>query len=154
MATRAAVGGGAASAEAYRFATVRTDKDDYAPGEFALISGTGWWPNSTVTLLFQEDPAVHEDYSFDVATDGDGNFSINSWAPEEHDLNVRFYLTVSDGASRAQTTFTDSPRVGSVTVGAQSVTLTQGTAGSANFFITVNRGSGGRSSGSQRYASA
>ncbi len=78
-----AAGGGAQSAEVYRFATVKTDKDDYAPGEPALITGTGWAPNSTVTLLFQEDPAVHPDYTrVDVPTDGDGNFSVNDWAPE------------------------------------------------------------------------
>ncbi len=114
-----ALGGGAASAEAYRFATVRTDKDDYAPGEHALITGTGWLPNSRVTLLFQEDPAVHEDYLVEAETDGDGNFSLNSWAPEEHDLNVRFYLTVSDTRSRAQMTFTDS-KPNSLTVSGQS----------------------------------
>ncbi len=61
------VAGGAADAERYRFATIKTDKDDYAPGEFAVITGSGWQPNETVTLLFQEDPAVHDDY----AADGD-----------------------------------------------------------------------------------
>jgi len=77
-----AAGGGAQSAEVYRFATVKTDKDDYAPGEPALITGTGWAPNSTVTLLFQEDPPVHPDYTrVNVPTDGDGNFSVSDWAP-------------------------------------------------------------------------
>ena len=34
-------GGGAADAEVYRFATIKTDKDDYAPGETAIITGLG-----------------------------------------------------------------------------------------------------------------
>ena len=34
-----AMGGGAADAEVYRFATIKTDKDDYAPGEMAIITG-------------------------------------------------------------------------------------------------------------------
>ena len=38
------VGGGPAQGEAYRFATIKTDKDDYAPGELAVITGSGWQP--------------------------------------------------------------------------------------------------------------
>ena len=57
-----AAGGGSAAAEVYRFATIKTDKDDYAPGELATITGSGWQANEEVTLLFQEDPAVHDDY--------------------------------------------------------------------------------------------
>ncbi len=39
-------GGGSNDVERYRFATIKTDKDDYAPGEHALITGTGWQPKS------------------------------------------------------------------------------------------------------------
>ena len=69
-------GGGAANAEVYRFATIRTDKDDYAPGELALITGTGWQPGETVRLRFQEDPAVHDDYVIDVVADAQGNLRL------------------------------------------------------------------------------
>jgi len=41
-------GGGADTAEAYRYATIRTDKDDYAPGERAVITGSGWQPGEVV----------------------------------------------------------------------------------------------------------
>ena len=70
---RVRCGGGAADAEVYRFATIKTDKDDYAPGELAMITGSGWQPNEEVTLFFQEDPAVHDDYVLKVDADGDGN---------------------------------------------------------------------------------
>ena len=76
-----ATGGGAAGAEQYAFATVKTDKDDYAPGENALITGTGWEPGEMVQLIFQEDPAVHPDYIREVEADGDGNISTFDWAP-------------------------------------------------------------------------
>ena len=65
-------GGGPAPAEAYRFATIKTDKNDYAPGELAVITGSGWQPGEAVTLIFQEDPAVHEDYAFAVTADALG----------------------------------------------------------------------------------
>ena len=157
-----AAGGVAASAELYRFATVRTDKDDYAPGEPALITGTGWLPNSTVTLLFQEDPAVHEDYAIKVGTDGDGNFSKADWAPERHDAGVRFYLTVSDARSLAQTTFTDALQTNVVltsnpnpSASGQTVTLTatvrEGNVAGAGALVSdigsVNFRSGGNNCG-------
>jgi hypothetical protein len=105
------VGGGQPDAEVYRFATIKTDKDDYPPGQTAIITGSGWQPNEEVTLLFQEDPAVHADYVLTVTADGEGNIYHDQWAPEEHDLNVRFYLLAKQptahGQRRAQMTFTD-----------------------------------------------
>jgi len=135
-----AAGGGSVQAEKYHFATIKTDKDDYAPGERATITGSGWRPNSEVTLVFQEDPAVHEDYVLTVPTDGEGNLFWNTWAPERHDINVRFFLTAKDSSSRAQITFTDGPVIASATVGAQAGTLANGTAGSATFPVNVTRG--------------
>src|SRR5207247_1168756 len=44
-------GSGQPTAEVYGFATVKTDKDDYAPGEVVTITGSGWQPFETVTLL-------------------------------------------------------------------------------------------------------
>jgi hypothetical protein len=55
-----------------------------------------------VTLLFQEDPAVHEDYVLKVNADPAGNIYWDQWAPELHDLNVRFYLTASGSQSRGR----------------------------------------------------
>ncbi|MGH9201865.1 MAG: Kelch repeat-containing protein, partial [Vicinamibacterales bacterium] len=137
------MGGGPADAEAYRFATIKTDKDDYAPGEHAIITGSGWQPGEDVTLVFQEDPAVHDDYVLTVTADSDGNIHWDQWAPEEHDLNVRFYLMASDSKSRAQTTFTDGANsLGTISVGTQSPDpVPQGD--SASYTITINRAPGG-----------
>ncbi len=104
-------GGGNAEQELYRYATIKTDKDDYAPGERAVITGSGWQPNEEVRLVFQEDPAVHDDYELTVVANGAGDIYWDQWAPEWHDLNVRFYLVAADSRSRAQTTFTDGLKV-------------------------------------------
>ena len=104
-------GGGASDAEVYRFATIKTDKQDYPPGQRAIITGSGWQAGEDVTLVFQEDPAVHDDYTLVLKADTQGNVYYDQWAPEEHDLNVRFYLTARDSRSRAQTTFTDGRMV-------------------------------------------
>jgi hypothetical protein len=100
-------GGGPAESEAYRFPTIKTDKDDYEPGELATITGSGWRPGEAVTLLFQEDPAVHEDYVLTTMARTDGTIYVDQWSPEAHDLGVRFYLMAKQGALRAQTTFMD-----------------------------------------------
>ena len=76
-----AAAAGSADREVYRFATIKTDKDDYAPGELAVITGSGWQPNEEVTLLFQEDPAVHDDYVLKVTADGNGNIYWTSGRP-------------------------------------------------------------------------
>ena len=138
-----AAGGGSAGAEVYRYATIKTDKDDYAPGELATITGWGWQANEEVTLLFQEDPAVHDDYVVKVHADSNGYLFWNEWAPEHHDVGVRFYLTATDSRSRAQMTFTDASKVGAVSVGSQTGILTSGTPGSATYTITVNRDGNG-----------
>ena len=119
-----AAGGGSSDFEQYRFATIKTDKDDYAPGQHAIITGTGWQPGEQVRLLFQEDPAVHDDYVLTLTADGQGNIYTDQWAPEQHDLNVRFYLTASDSKSKAQTTFTDGNLSSAITftIGPGSVT--------------------------------
>lgn len=42
--------------EALGQATVTTDKDDYAPGEYVIITGTGWEPGERVDFHFEETP--------------------------------------------------------------------------------------------------
>jgi hypothetical protein len=125
------IGGGASDAEVYRFATLKTDADDYAPGTRAVITGAGWEPNTGVTLLFQEDPAVHDDYVLNVTADAEGKIYWDQWAPEPHDLNVRFYLLgiqrMADGSERrAQITFTDSNPQALAVAAPTSVSVVQG----------------------------
>jgi hypothetical protein len=143
-----AMGGGAPEAEVYRFATIKTDKDDYAPGTKAVITGSGWEPNAEVTLVFQEDPAVHDDYILHVTADDEGNVYWDQWAPEEHDLNLRFYLmakqTTASGDRRAQTTFTDSRTINFATLdGGTTVTVAPGATISAHVNVTTDNGGGG-----------
>jgi hypothetical protein len=132
--------------------TVWTDKPDYAPEETVIIAGSGFADNVTLTVRVTrpDSTIVTGDGTFrpgsdNVTTDTEGGFTY------EYILDGVFGLysvdVLSGDSILATTTFTDGPKVGSVTVGAQSGTLTYGTAGSATYTITVNRGSGGGSSG-------
>ena len=105
-------GGGSAQAELYGFATLKTDKDDYAPGEIVTISGSGWQPGETVKLTVSEDADTHEDFLFEAVADASGNIVNTEFYPREdeiyHHMGARFYAMARGVASQAQTTFTDA----------------------------------------------
>src|SRR5439155_23016735 len=42
------------SSHVYRFATLKTDQESYAPGTTAIITGSGWVPGERVALLIQD----------------------------------------------------------------------------------------------------
>ena len=143
-------------------ATVATDQQDYAPGDVAQICGRGFAVGETVELqVLHTDatPNTGDGHTPWQVTDGspddldgqlDGNIQTTWYVNPDDSLGSTFQLTARGLTSQetATTTFTDdSTKVGSVLVGAQVGTLTSGTAGSATFPITVNRGSGGGSSG-------
>jgi len=135
-------GGGVGDAETYRFATIKTDKNDYAPGETAVITGSGWMPGEEVRLLFQEYPAVHVDYELTVTADAAGDIYWDQWAPEHHDIGVRFYLLASDSRSRAQITFTDG-NLSSQFVNFQILPASVTPGGTLNWSVTVRCVDGG-----------
>jgi hypothetical protein len=135
----AAGGRGLASTELYGFATVKTDKSDYAPGEIVTITGSGWKPGETVNLTLRELPNIDTPGPYTAVADGNGNISDTEFAPDSNDLNVRFYLTAvgQTSAFQAQNTFTDSTSFGNPSVGSQSPAGVLG-GGSATFPVTVN----------------
>ena len=59
--------------------TVTSDKDDYAPGEIAIITGEGWEGDYFIDIHMDEDPPLHEDYEHDfdkVPVNADGTWSV------------------------------------------------------------------------------
>src|SRR4029077_1644642 len=99
----------------------KTDKDDYAPGTFVTITGSGWQPGETVNMVLSETgPTPDPDVPLTAVADINGNIINDLWAPDQHDIGMRFYLRATGSASTAQLTFTDDENLTSVTVGAQS----------------------------------
>jgi len=106
----AAGGSNLSSTELYGFATVKTDKADYAPGEIVTITGSGWQPGETVTLSFLESPLIDTHPNLTAVADSNGNISNNQFVPDAHDFGILFYLTAvgQTSARQAQTTFADN----------------------------------------------
>ena len=104
---KADASGALKTSELYGFATVETDRADYAPGTTVNISGSGWQPGETVTLTLVEDPPNDTHVLQPVVADGLGHIFSSEFAPDAGDLGIRFYLTATGAVSQAQTSFTD-----------------------------------------------
>ena len=88
-------------------AVVQTDETFYAPGTTVVVTGSGWLPGETVTLLFHEEVPIHADRSFTTVADGTGSIAFSGFAPEAHEVDIRFILTATGASSqlRTQTSF-------------------------------------------------
>ncbi|MGI0048537.1 MAG: Ig-like domain-containing protein, partial [Nitrososphaera sp.] len=119
-----------------------TDKDDYAPGETVTIFGSGFHPDSTIWLVIYnpQDETVAWDSTSDIAGSFVTTFTLGGYQP--------YYTVIAQDAygNNAQTTFTDSPKVGSLSVGTQSPNPVNA-GNSASYIITIGRGTGAGSAG-------
>src|SRR5712664_2599355 len=127
-----------ASTEVYGFATVKTDKADYAPGEIVTITGSGWQPGETVILTLQEVPFNDTHGPYTAIADPAGNILNTDFVPNAADVGIRFYLTAVGSVSQAQTTFTDAGPTLTVTGGGTG----GGTVTSSDGFITCTISAG------------
>ncbi len=82
----AGAGDAGTGTELYRFATVKTDQSDYAPGTIVNISGSGWQPGETVTLTLVESPLIDTHPVMTAVADTFGRISNNQFSPDIHDL--------------------------------------------------------------------
>jgi hypothetical protein len=99
--------------------TVKSDKDDYAPGEVAIITGYGWTQDEYVDIHFEETPAYHGEHEHDfhdVKVNADGTWRIEYQIEDRH-LGVAFDVTVvgQQSGATAHTYFTDAPSITSIT---------------------------------------
>src|SRR5438093_1173580 len=123
----------------FNAARIWTDKDDYAPGESVILSGSGWKPNENVYLYAVDDTTDAWTYGSTVTADANGGFVVNPYfIVQMAQAGVNFSVTAvgAQSAMQADVKFTDS-KPNTVTVGRpNSVSVTPG--GTANYAITVN----------------
>ncbi|HET9250709.1 MAG TPA: HYR domain-containing protein [Candidatus Eisenbacteria bacterium] len=122
--------------------TVATDFADYSPGDTVLVTGSGFMPNETVSLHFDETPYQFVLITLYTVADSEGRIWNRDYEIQDYHLGTAFVLTATGLTSglTAQTFFTDNPKVGSVSVGSQSGDLCAGASASATFPVTVFRG--------------
>ena len=120
----AGAGQGTAATELFRFATIKTDRDDYVPGETVTISGAGWKPGEQVTINLVESPNIDAHPAIIATADANGKILDSSFTTDLHDFQVRFFVTAHGSASDAATSFTDGG--GAVQVSGVSSTTNTG----------------------------
>ncbi|WP_375417255.1 MBG domain-containing protein [uncultured Hymenobacter sp.] len=120
--------------------TVTSDKDDYAPGEIAHISGSGWGADQQVHVEFKEEPDYPDFHIYDVNVDAAGNWQID-YSIEQRHLGVKFTVTAVGQQSGARTTavFTDAQNT-TTSLRSDNTSPTYGEL--VTFTITVIRSSG------------
>ena len=92
---------------------VYTDKPNYQPGETALITGSGFWPNEVVTLQVvhidgtEVGGAGHD--TWNVTADAVGNFTSTWFVDPDDSAGSMFKLTATGNSSGlvAESVFTD-----------------------------------------------
>ena len=102
--------GNTSTGDLYAFPTVTTDKPEYAPNTVVTITGGGWTPGETVTLVLHEQPTREPDITLTATADASGSFQNTSFKPDVHDERIDFVLTAEGQVSGvfAQTLFADS----------------------------------------------
>ena len=100
---------------------MKTDRTDYWPGEPVTVTGSGWQPGETVTLIISEDADTHFDFTYTAVADAVGNITNAEFAPIEneifHHFGKKFYVAARGAASQALNTFTDGNATINGTVG-------------------------------------
>ena len=92
-------------------ATIATDKPDYLPTDYVLVTGSGWLPGETVKLDFHETliDLFQQTITYYTVADSEGNIRDIQYLIELRHLGASFILTATGLTSglTAQTTFTD-----------------------------------------------
>ncbi|MHA6247793.1 MBG domain-containing protein, partial [Pontibacter sp. CAU 1760] len=115
--------------------TVTSDKDDYAPGEVAIITGSGWTGDQMVHVEFKEEPDYPDYHVYDVEVNEEGNWVIRYDVETRH-LGVTFTVTAvgKQSAKVATAVFTDALQI------TPNLSLTEGsssTSSTATYTIVI-----------------
>ncbi|MHB1340119.1 MAG: immunoglobulin-like domain-containing protein, partial [Bellilinea sp.] len=110
-------------------ATVVTDKPDYMPTDYVLVTGSGWLPGETVKLDFHETliDLFQQTTTYYTVADSEGNIRDIQYLIELRHFGASFVLTATGLTSglTSQTVFTDG-----------------GTATNYYLYVTYNTGDG------------
>src|SRR6188474_2797444 len=92
----------AVEASAAAFATIVSDAPDYSPGQTVTLTGGGWTPGETVTIVLHRQPLLHPDTVLTAVADGSGTITLSSFAPALDEDGVTFFVTATGSVSGLQ----------------------------------------------------
>jgi hypothetical protein len=123
--------------------TIFTDKDDYYPGEWVIITGSGWQDDDSVKLtLTHIEPNIpnHDHEIWYVLPDQSGNI-YDEWFVLDQELGTTFMLEALGVPTDnyAVTYFTDTPKVVQTVVGNQTGSICPDGSGEVTYNVTVEK---------------
>ena len=91
-------------------AYVSTEQPDYSPGQTVDVTGGGWDPGETVTLLFQPDPQTRPNSTVTATASEEGDFVNSEFLLQSEDLGTTYTITATGQSSgkTATATFNDA----------------------------------------------
>src|SRR5438132_2521237 len=95
----------------FNAARIWSDKDDYAPGESVILSGSGWKPNENVDLFALDSQTEAWTYGRTAPADANGGFVVNPYFMVQFvQQGASFHVTSvgEQSAMQADVTFTDA----------------------------------------------
>ena len=87
-------------------ATITSDRTDYALGQTVTLTGSGWTPGETVTIVLHRQPLLHPDTVLTAVADASGTITLSSFAPAPDEIGVTFFVTATGSVSGLQATTT------------------------------------------------
>jgi hypothetical protein len=87
-------------------ATITSDRTDYALGQTVTLTGSGWTPGETVTIVLHRQPLLHPDTVLTAVADASGTITLSSFAPAPDEDGVTFFVTATGSVSGLQATTT------------------------------------------------
>src|SRR6187431_2994313 len=78
---------------AQQVATIASDLTEYSPGDTVTLTGGGWTPQETVTIVLHREPLVHPDTVLTSVANTSGTITNTSFAPSLDDIGVTFFVT-------------------------------------------------------------
>ena len=91
---------------AQQVATIASDRTDYPPGDTVTLTGGGWTPQETVTIVLHRDPFLHPDNVLTSVADANGTITNTSFRAALDDFGVTFFVTATGSQSGLQATTT------------------------------------------------
>ena len=75
--------------------SISTDKDDYAPGDTVIFTGSGWAADDILDVVLIDEPQTHDPHEWSVSVGADGTFQDSTYVVDVGDLGVTFTLTAT-----------------------------------------------------------
>src|ERR1041385_7212894 len=130
---------------------ISANQQDYYPGDTVVLTGAGWQPGETVEIVLVHSIPFHSNNVLYAVADANGGFVNTDYVVQWQELGEYYICTATGQISNlnASIYFTDSPRIGSVTItpGTNTTCVPSGVNTTVSYTVQANRAANGTVNG-------